>query len=173
MLFAVPNRFKYRQNACFRDIVFTIVTEVIRVVSNSVRLHALFSKLSLQFQNIISNSVSMNNLTVNVFKIIRWGWFTSTYQWIIRWLFFVKYKPRLWCYVIFILRCNQWVSFWHQSMFMVVCFWCGRKLEWLEETHLSNLVTISLGDVKYQPQIAAVIGHIVMPVGQPVEAVDL
>ena len=39
-------------------------------------LEALFSKLSLQFQNIISNSVRMYNLTVNVFKIIRWGLFT-------------------------------------------------------------------------------------------------
>ena len=41
MFSAVPNRFKYRQNACFRDVVFKIVSEVIRVVSNSVRLHAL------------------------------------------------------------------------------------------------------------------------------------
>ena len=38
---AVPNRFKYYQNACFRHIVFKMFTEVIRVVSNSVRLHAL------------------------------------------------------------------------------------------------------------------------------------
>ena len=74
-LSAVTNRCKYLQNACFRDIVFKIVSEVIRVVSNSVKLarSTLFSQLSLQFQNIISNSVRMDNLTVNVIKIIRWN----------------------------------------------------------------------------------------------------
>ena len=58
-----------RMHACkaFRDIVFKIVFEVTRVVSNSVSI--LFSKLSLQFQNIISNSVRMYNLTVNVSKL--------------------------------------------------------------------------------------------------------
>ena len=41
---------KYRQNACVRDIVFNTVSEVIRVVSNSVRLHALPC-----FQNYLCN----------------------------------------------------------------------------------------------------------------------
>jgi len=39
----------------------------------------LFSKLSLQFQKIISNSFRMYNLTVNVFKIIRWGYMYAKY----------------------------------------------------------------------------------------------
>ena len=41
MYSAVPNRFKYQQNASFRYTVFKIFSEVIRVVSNSVRLHAV------------------------------------------------------------------------------------------------------------------------------------
>ena len=45
-------------------------TEVIRIVSNSVRLHAL---PCFQVENIISNSIRMYNLTVIVFKIIRWA----------------------------------------------------------------------------------------------------
>ena len=45
------NRFKYRQNAFFRDIVFKMFTEVIRIVSNSVRLHAL-----PRFQNCLCSS---------------------------------------------------------------------------------------------------------------------
>ena len=52
MFSVVPNRFKYRQNSCFRVVVFNIFSEVIRVVSNSVRLHALHclcsSKISFQ-----------------------------------------------------------------------------------------------------------------------------
>mgnify|MGYP000238818301 FL=1 len=38
---AIPNHFKYRQNACFRDFVLNIFSEVIQVVSNSDRLPAL------------------------------------------------------------------------------------------------------------------------------------
>ena len=38
---AIPNRFKYHRSACFREIVFKMFTDVIRVVSNSARLHAL------------------------------------------------------------------------------------------------------------------------------------
>ena len=39
-LSAVPNRFKYRHNACFRDIDFKMFFEV-TIVSNTVRVHAL------------------------------------------------------------------------------------------------------------------------------------
>jgi len=37
---AVPNRFTYRQNAYFRDIVFKLFCEF-QIVSNIVKLHAL------------------------------------------------------------------------------------------------------------------------------------
>jgi len=67
MFSAVPDRFIYRQNACFRDIVFKIVSEVIRVVSNSVRLHALAcfqnclcsSKISFQIASECTSWLSM------------------------------------------------------------------------------------------------------------------
>jgi len=73
MFSAVSNRVKYRQNACFRGIVFKMFTDVIRVVLNSVRLHVLscFQNCLCSFK--LSNSVRMYHLTVNVFKIIRWA----------------------------------------------------------------------------------------------------
>jgi len=38
MFSAFPNRFKYRQNACFRDIVFNKNSLQLQIVSNSVRM---------------------------------------------------------------------------------------------------------------------------------------
>ena len=55
---AVPNRLKYRQNACFRDIVFFFFSLQFQIVLNTVRIHALerlFSKCSLQFQIVLNN----------------------------------------------------------------------------------------------------------------------
>ena len=65
---AVPNRFKYRQDACFRDIFLQF-----QIVSNTVTAHALetlFYFLSLQFQ-IVSTIGRRQNapFTVIVFKI--------------------------------------------------------------------------------------------------------
>ena len=71
MFSAVPNRFKKCHNAFFKDIIFKKISVVMNRFKH-VRMHALetlFSIFSLQFQ-IISNSVSMYNLTVNVFKIV-------------------------------------------------------------------------------------------------------
>ena len=50
---AVPNCFRYHQNACFRDISFNRKTLQFQIVSNTARMHALdtlFSIISLQFQ---------------------------------------------------------------------------------------------------------------------------
>ena len=60
---AVPNRFKYRPNACFIDIVLIFSLQFQNVL-NTVRIHALetlFSKCSMQFQ-IVSNTVRMHAL---------------------------------------------------------------------------------------------------------------
>ena len=75
---AVPNRFKYSQNACFRDIVFIFPLKL-QIVASSIRLHTtLFPKSSLQFQNFTSDSVRMYHFTVPVFKNIRLGWPTTS-----------------------------------------------------------------------------------------------
>ena len=84
---AVPNRFKYRKNACFRYIVFNYISEVLnrfkyrhnacfrctlfssislqfQIVSDTIIMHALetlFSRFSLQFQ-IVSNTIRMHAL---------------------------------------------------------------------------------------------------------------
>ena len=60
---AVPNRFRYHQNICFKDIVFLMFTEVIFTScfkQCQIARSTSFSELSLQFQNIISNSVRMS-----------------------------------------------------------------------------------------------------------------
>ena len=60
---AVPNRFKYRQNAPFIVLVF-IISLQFQIVSKTVRMHhlpSLFSFISLQFQ-IVSNTVRMHAL---------------------------------------------------------------------------------------------------------------
>ena len=56
-----------------------MVFEKLQIVSDTVTMHAfetLFSNLSLQFPNIISNSDRMYHFTVLVFKIT-----SSRYQW--------------------------------------------------------------------------------------------
>ena len=76
---AVPNRFKYHQNACFIDIVSKMFTEVIRVVSNIVRLHALpcfqkclcSSKISFQI-------ASKCTIWPSKFQNYQMGWYTTS-----------------------------------------------------------------------------------------------
>ena len=53
--------FKYRQHACFRDIVFEIMSAVPNRSVRIYSLEALFLKCSLQFQ-IVSNTVRMHAL---------------------------------------------------------------------------------------------------------------
>ena len=79
---AVPNRFKYLQSACFKDIVFKMFS-VVRNRLNTVRMHALeilFSKTCSAFPNrfkqcenecfryIISKNISV---VLNRFKYVR------------------------------------------------------------------------------------------------------
>ena len=65
---AVPNRFKYCQNSCFRDLVFKTFSEVTnRFKYCQIAPSTLFWKLSLQFQNIIAYIVRMYHFTILVF----------------------------------------------------------------------------------------------------------
>ena len=63
IFFAVPSRLKYRHSAYFKDIVF-IFSQQFQIVSNTVRTHSsvtFFSKGFLQFE-IVLNTVRMHSL---------------------------------------------------------------------------------------------------------------
>ena len=63
---AVPNRFKYRQDACMRPSLFSNTSLKLQIVSNKVRMYALScfqnyvcsSKISIHFLNICLTFIS-------------------------------------------------------------------------------------------------------------------
>ena len=68
MFSAVPNRFKCRHNACFRDIIFTHKSLQFQIVSNSVRMHALETLFSHNFCRSKSFQIVSESAFSNLFK---------------------------------------------------------------------------------------------------------
>ena len=60
--FAVPNRLKYHHNACFRDIVFIYSFLQLQIVSKTVRMHHLPSLFSFFFAAVQNRLKYRHNL---------------------------------------------------------------------------------------------------------------